>query len=358
MQPPSNSSNSPATELGDPIESPTLNIRDPSHCPIFHVDPEDNGEFQDAVLRFYFKHIDPWCPILHERTFRSKFGDDSNEEDHLIFEAMIATTMRFFTKEIPSGEERRQLSQAFADRVMRYAVRRSSLSVLQALVILAWDAMGCENGPFAWNILAVSTNIAVQLDLTVEWTAVADFKESISTTRGVKLPEPKNWLEREYRRRLFWMVYLLDRYSHFTTAFKFHLDETEIARWLPCDTFCFDKADDWLKVGAYKTKFLEILQSEQSLQDHRNLGPFSFYVEAVHIQSMVQEFLRRPMNMTDSLEKDRWWIQHAELQGYLDRWRKAVLSKHNLMPANCSKRDKIASREDFERVMLHATYYT
>ena len=46
------------------------------------------------------------------------------------------------------------------------------------------------------------------------------------------LPEPTSFIEDESRRRLFWMVYLLDRYATVATAFEFALDEKEIDRKL------------------------------------------------------------------------------------------------------------------------------
>lgn len=50
------------------------------------------------------------------------------------------------------------------------------------------------------------------------------------------LPEPKSFIEDESRRRLFWMIYLLDRYATVSTAFEFALDEKEIDRKLVSST--------------------------------------------------------------------------------------------------------------------------
>lgn len=55
---------------------------------------------------------------------------------------------------------------------------------------------------------------------------------SIYTLRAMVLPEPKSFIEDESRRRLFWMIYLLDRYATVATAFEFALDEKEIDRKL------------------------------------------------------------------------------------------------------------------------------
>lgn len=46
------------------------------------------------------------------------------------------------------------------------------------------------------------------------------------------LPESESFIEEESRRRLFWVVYLLDRYATVATAFEFALDERDIDRRL------------------------------------------------------------------------------------------------------------------------------
>ncbi len=87
-------------------------------------------------------------------------------------------------------------------------------------------------GPPAWNLLALITRSVVQLGLSVETssTSVAPAYPSIYTLRAMVLPEPKSWIEDESRRRLFWQIYILDRYATVATAFEFCLDETEVDR--------------------------------------------------------------------------------------------------------------------------------
>ncbi len=93
------------------------------------------------------------------------------------------------------------------------------------------------------------------------------------------LPEPKDFIEEESRRRLFWMIYLLDRYATIATAFEFALNDREIDRTLPC------RDDLWVKNLKVETRWF-------STEDHpddgegghivgtsENLGAFSYYIE-------------------------------------------------------------------------------
>jgi hypothetical protein len=191
-----------------------------------------------GLVDLFFKHIYPWCPILHRQTtLNSLFGDSSlDEADRIILHAVVATTVKFSTDQRLTAEKRARYHQSSKEKVLLYGIENSSVKSLQALVILALDVVGCSNGPPGWNLLALITRSVVQLGLAVETysPSVAPQYASIYTLRAIVLPEPKDWIEEESRRRLFWMIYVLDRYATVATAFEFALDENEIDRRLPC----------------------------------------------------------------------------------------------------------------------------
>lgn len=191
-----------------------------------------------GLVDLFFKHIYPWCPILHRQTtLNSLFGDTTlDEADRIILHAVVATTVKFSTDQRLTPEKRERYHQNSKEKVLLYGIENSSVKSLQALVILALDVVGCSNGPPGWNLLALITRSVVQLGLSMETysPAVAPQYASIYTLRAIVLPEPKDWIEEESRRRLFWMIYVLDRYATVATAFEFALDENEIDRRLPC----------------------------------------------------------------------------------------------------------------------------
>lgn len=191
-----------------------------------------------GLVDLFFKHIYPWCPILHRQTtLNSLFGDSTlDEADRIILHAIVATTVKFSTDQRLTVEKRARYHQISKEKVLLYGFENSSVKSLQAMVILALDVVGCSNGPPGWNLLALITRSAVQMGLAVESysPSVAPQYASIYTLRAIVLPEPKDWIEDESRRRLFWMIYVLDRYATVATAFEFALDENEIDRRLPC----------------------------------------------------------------------------------------------------------------------------
>lgn len=65
----------------------------------------------------------------------------------------------------------------------------------------------------AWSTIGSLARTAQYLHLSVEDT---DFAEPAALLSNLpRLPPPENWIEEEERRRLFWNVFLLDRYGPF-----------------------------------------------------------------------------------------------------------------------------------------------
>lgn len=229
-----------------PLESPSLNIPHASQLALPSQEGAMNAVSQDhdfppydllyALTDLFFKHINTWCPILHRRsTLDSLFGPAPLEEaDRILLHAIVATTLRFSQDPRMNDQSRDRYHNVSKQKVLLYGLENSSVKALQALVILALDIIGSSNGPPGWNLLALITRSVVQLGLAVEATSVsvAPVYPSIYTLRAMVLPEPKSFIEDESRRRLFWMVYLLDRYATVATAFEFALDEKEIDRKL------------------------------------------------------------------------------------------------------------------------------
>lgn len=215
-----------------PLESPSLNITQ-SHTEFSSEQALPPYDLLYALVDLYFKYVNTWCPILHRRsTLDSLFGPNPLEEaDRILLHAIVATTLRFSTDPRLTEDRRRHYHDISKQKVLLYGLENSSVKALQALVILALDLVGSSNGPPGWNLLALITRSVVQLGLAVETTSfsVSPNYPSIYTLRAMVLPDADNFIEEESRRRLFWMVYLLDRYATIATAFEFALDEKVIS---------------------------------------------------------------------------------------------------------------------------------
>ncbi|GFP56056.1 lysine biosynthesis regulatory protein LYS14 [Trichoderma asperellum] len=200
------------------------------------------------IVDLYFKHCNPWCPILDRKTiFGIFFGSTSlNEPDRVLLHAIVATTLRFLKDPRLSPEMRAHYHAVSRQIVQSYAMENVTIAALRALVILSLDELGTSNGPKGWNMLSLLAQNVKQLGLceesSVYLSVQADNVPHTGSIRRVVTGRPESWIEDEGRRRICWMVYLLDRYATIaTTTFDFMLEDRKMHRVLPCSYDLFSR---------------------------------------------------------------------------------------------------------------------
>lgn len=349
-----------------PMPSPTLNMTHSQSQALSSDQDLPPYDLLYALVDLYFKHVNTWCPILHRKsTLESLFGPSMiDETDKILLHAIVATTLRYSTDARLTEERRRHYHAVSKQRVLLYGMENSSVKSLQALVILSLDLCGDSNGPPGWNIMALITRSVVQLGLAVESSSfsVSPSFQSIYTLRAMILPEPKDFIEEESRRRLFWMIYLLDRYATIATAFEFSLDDREIDRTLPC------RDDLWMKNQKVETRWFSDHHNELHHEPHnsdspefktdnpQNLGAFSYYIEILGILSKIHVFLKQPVDISALSDVEQWQMRYKELDNTLTSWKFGLPGEFG----NMAKLFQPGSAKQLNCgwVMLHATYHT
>ncbi|KAF2753141.1 hypothetical protein EJ05DRAFT_445496 [Pseudovirgaria hyperparasitica] len=359
---PSNGLPTPARDVyshtNPPLESPSLNLANaPPSAPVMHEGDFPPYDLLYALADLYFKHINTWCPILHRRsTLDSLFGASSSsldDGDRILLHAIVATTLRFSTDARLTQGARDRYHELSKQKVLLYGLENSSVKALQAMVILALDLVGFSNGPPGWNLLALITRAVVQLGLAVETTSsmVSPQFPSIYTLRAMVLPEPKDWIEEESRRRLFWMIYLLDRYATAATAFEFALDEREIDRKLPCRDDIFNRNQP-VDTRWFRT----IERTDYSMEKPENMGSFSYYIEVIGLLSRIHQFLKKPVDIGSLSDVEKWQAEYRELDKALAEWKHSLPHEYgNVARIFNGAGNKIVNTG---WIMLHAAYNT
>ncbi|KAL2010058.1 hypothetical protein VTN00DRAFT_5865 [Thermoascus crustaceus] len=311
-----------------------------------------------ALVDLYFEHINTWCPILHRRTILDTFFGPSplEEADRIVLYAIVATALRFSTDPRLNEQNRKRYYESSKQKVLLYGLENSSVKALQALVILTLDFVGSSNGPPGWKLLAVIARSVVQLGLAVESgsSLISSAYPSIYTLRAVILPEPETWIEDESRRRLFWMVYLLDRYSTIATAFDFALDDKDIDRKLPC------KDEFFIKNQPVETRWFHHMGSRADYMSYaENVGSFGLYVDILGILSRIHLFLKRPVDIGALSDVEEWQATYRKLDSELTSWEFNLPTEYAYEDSSrlfsTSKSNKAVH---CDWVMLHATYQT
>ena len=340
-------------QLGSPIMNTSNDPQTSIQAQYYDLPPYD---LLYGLVDLYFQQINGWCPLLHRKTTLERlFGASTlDEADRILLHAIVATTLRFSTDSRLNEENRRNYHDLSKRKVLLYGLENSSVKALQALVILALDLVGSSNGPPGWNVLAMMTRSVVQLGLAVETTSSSAAPEypSIYTLRAMVLPEAKSWIEDESRRRLFWMIYLLDRYATVATAFEFALDEKEIDRKLPC------RDDLWSTNQPVETRWFQTSETNsQSINKPENLGSFSYYVEILGILSKIHLFLKKPVDISALSDVEQWQATYRNLDNTMRQWQRQLPNDYG----NFSKIYNTGTgnkRVNCGWIMLHATYRT
>ncbi|KAL4881383.1 putative C6 transcription factor [Aspergillus karnatakaensis] len=310
-----------------------------------------------ALVDLYFEHLNTWCPILHRRTTLDTFFGPSplEEADRMVLYAIVATTLRFSSDTRLTEQARKRYHDSSKQKVLLYGLENSSVKALQALVILALDLVGSSNGPPGWKLLALITRSVVQLGLAVESksTLISPVYPSIYTLRAVTLPESESWIEDEGRRRLFWMVYLLDRYSTLATAFDFALDDKDIDRKLPC------KDEYFIKNQPVQTRWF---QASNDRPDHlirsENVGSFGLYVEILGILSRIHVFLKRPVDIGALSDVEDWQTTYRKLDNELTTWEFNLPTEYSYENASRAFSGTKHKGHHCDWVQLHSVYQT
>lgn len=351
---------------GASLQSPSMNMSHSQNQPLSSDQDLPPYDLLYALVDLYFKHINTWCPILYRKTtLDSLFGPSMIEEtDKILLHAIVATTLRYSTDARLTEDRRRHYHAVSKQRVLLYGMENSSVKSLQALVILALDLVGDSNGPPGWNIMALITRSVVQLGLAVESSSfsVSPHFTSIYTLRAMILPEPKDFIEDESRRRLFWMIYLLDRYATIATAFEFALNDREIDRTLPC------REDLWVKNQKVETRWFSDTHQydthheqnnrespEYKMDNPQNLGAFAYYIEILGIFSKIHTFLKDPVDISALSDVEQWQMRYKELDNTLTSWKFGLPGEFG----NMAKLFQPGAKQlNCGWVMLHATYHT
>ncbi|GKT69631.1 C6 transcription factor [Colletotrichum tofieldiae] len=269
-------------------------------------------DVMDSLVEIYFANIHPWIPMLHVRQFRERMRDQAQRPQlSTIFHAMVSLCARFSQDpRLGPPEEKSRYAKRCRQFVILNSMESFSVENLQALTIIAFDT----------SVVGSMTRTVEQLQLSVE-----DEDQPPAAKHLIKrmafLSPCRNWSEREERRRVFWNIFLMDRFCSIATGWNFSLTSADVKRRLPCEgglwengepletpTPYFGVADQ--SSGASGT--LPTARPEEAAQD--SLGGFAYCIEATESLSLVTSFfLQQAIDFSKPREIQVWLMKFKQL---------------------------------------------
>lgn len=262
-----------------------------------------------TLCAIYFVEIHPWIPILHQSNFEKALASN-DKPSRTILQAITAATIKFSNVD---AERKAWYYKRCRDAVLLASMDLFSVETLQASIIVAYDTIGSGKGPRSWSIIASTTRVVEQLGLAVE----EDVADNKLLNRIGFLTPPRSWTESEERRRIFWTVFLMDRFCSVTTGWNTSLTSTDVKRRLPVEgTF-------WRDHEQKATRYFNISQQFVDSVDESNaLGGFAYHIEATECLKRVATFLlREEVDFSASDGLRRWFDVFQSLDTMLIRWK-------------------------------------
>ena len=299
------------------------------------------------LITLFFDHIHPWVPLLS----RSQLV--LTRPWPVSIWAIIVITLRM-SDDPRVVRSRSQWKETAKQQVLSKALETTSIASVQALALLTVDLIGSKGGPPSWPILALLTRSAVHLDLAFE--SDADIAPSERRPRSPShathslnrtriLAQPRDWQDDEARRRLFWLIFSLDRYACISTGWQFALPDLNIERRLPCaDHLWADTVSPARLRSTISSRPLTLSQKWQSapyfqpLLHHEGspdpsvISPFSHLIEIMDLLGRVHTLhcqkldpqdvrgvqLRKDQTLTLTCAARRWYSNLPLRQGSQD----------------------------------------
>lgn len=262
------------------------------------------------LISLFFTHIQPWAPIIAPQTFNAPWN--------IIVYAIVVVTLRL-SNDPRIASTKQQIRQAAKSHVLSHAIESTSISSVQALALLALDLIGSEQGPSSWGILALLTRSAVHLGLIQEdehntGGSMSGRPPAPSLSRTSIIPAPGNWHEDESRRRLFWLIFCLDRYACVSTGWDFALPDFEIKRRLPCSD------ELWAQSEWFTTPLFRPVLHRDAVPDRTILSPMAYLVEALDLLGRSHTLQSRTVEANDSREVEHRKDMTMTLTSAAKRW--------------------------------------
>ncbi|OQE10760.1 hypothetical protein PENVUL_c003G07340 [Penicillium vulpinum] len=314
--------------------------------------PPDN--LVSDILDAYFSVAHPFIPIIHETLFRSRLQDPTERPKlTVVLHAMMVCALRYVANERLAGEwlelypDALQRSREF---VVLSGMDGLSVENLQALIIVAFVHIGDGNASKAWPVVGTLTRAVVYLGLHTE-PEETDTGEAALRPHFC-LPPAQVWTETEERRRVFWNVFLLDRFCStvtgedvqvrlpsdglywvkeepVTTPF-FHIWEASLGNigksvsFLPSHFISLaDKEKETTDTVPTSERASPISRAPENRSvDVSTIGSFAYCVEATEcLNRVVKFFLQRSVNFQSRQEFNAWLTRFKELDLQLIHWK-------------------------------------
>ncbi|KAI2472189.1 hypothetical protein F4781DRAFT_428718 [Annulohypoxylon bovei var. microspora] len=198
-------------------------------------EPLPSQETIDELHQIYFDKIHPSLPMIHKFRYLAAMNLAPNQRPP------VALRYAIWTQACAVADKYADLKELFyqrarkyveADYVKGYGEHMISVAHAQTHVLLASYEFKMMYFPRAWMSTGAAVRLCQMIGLHRLDGSGLDVKQC--------LPPPRDWTEREERRRTFWMAFCQDRYASIGTGWPMTIDERDVMTNLPSSEEAFE----------------------------------------------------------------------------------------------------------------------
>ncbi|KAF2691293.1 hypothetical protein K458DRAFT_69880 [Lentithecium fluviatile CBS 122367] len=200
-------------------------------------EPLPPQDVMDDLYQIYFVKIHQSFPIIHKPRFMAAMNLAPHMRPPVCLRYIMWTLAAAVTDKYDALQEhfyQRARKYAQSDEMKGHGESTITLAHCQAWILMGAYEFKQMYFPRAWLSAGRAVRLAQMMQLHRLDGVGLDVKQC--------LPPPKDWTEREERRRTFWMAYCIDRYASIGTGWPMTIDERDILTNLPASEDAFEKS--------------------------------------------------------------------------------------------------------------------
>ncbi|KKK14252.1 hypothetical protein AOCH_001427 [Aspergillus ochraceoroseus] len=201
-------------------------------------EPLPAQEIIDDLTRIYFEKIHPVMPIIHRPRHLAAMDFAPNARPPICLQYII------WCQAASTDDKYSNLHGLFYQRARKYAELDEMKGLGECILTLAhaqtWLLIAAYEYkmmffPRAWLSSGKTARLALMMGLHRLDGLGLEVKQCLAP--------PRDWVEKEERRRVFWMTFCVDRYASIGTGWPVVLDENDILTNLPASEDSFVKGN-------------------------------------------------------------------------------------------------------------------
>lgn len=277
-----------------------------------------NGLPDQEILRqlvdLFFDLVHPWLPLFCKQHFLSNLF--SPERD-LLLHGIVVVAFRYWSQAMPSVEMRENYIRFSRDQILLRTIDQCTLISAQTLALLAVDALGEGPGPRTWNAMSMLVSASKHLGLSKNREAPSD-NADLALVRNEDEEEGLNLtnVAAEERRRLFWVIFALDRLSSASHGQPAGIDTKGIKTLYPASD------DDWGQSGS--GDWFEVVSPTSAIPTHSSTNIWHSYIDLLVLMDKTNKLLIEPVNLAHPTQCQDWQNQFRRLDGTVSNWFQAL----------------------------------